>query len=224
MYSRVLERTEGHDIQAFAWPAVVSRHNGNGRQCALPSGKISLVAPNDSGSTGANDSQEEIERRFRDAYNRGAQDGEAAAKRAASDQVTALIDRLGATIVELADSHDLALRQAEPGMVKLAVEIARRILHRELTIDPNAVEGLIRAGIERLNTERVHTVRVHPDLEPAVRKCIERIAEGRQFEITPDPSQAPGTLMFQTEQGDLDASLETQLREIERGLIDGLPQ
>ncbi len=219
MYSRVLERTEGHEIRAFAWPAVVSRHNAGVGGRDLHTRRGSAVAPEE--SSGGH-SEGEIERRVRDAYNRGVQDGDAAGRRAASQEVAALVERLGATIIELTDSHADALRQAETGVVKLAVEIARRILHRELTIDPQSVEGLIRAGIEKLITERVHTIRIHPDFEPAVRKCIERIAEGRQFEIIPDPSQAPGTLLFQTEQGDLDASLETQLREIERGLIDGM--
>ena len=40
--------------------------------------------------------------------------------------------------------------------------------------------------------------------------------------LTPDPSLKPAEVFFETSQGILDASVETQLREIERGLIDKL--
>ena len=40
--------------------------------------------------------------------------------------------------------------------------------------------------------------------------------------LVADPALKPGELFFETSQGTLDASVETQLREIERGLIDKL--
>jgi len=41
-------------------------------------------------------------------------------------------------------------------------------------------------------------------------------------EVVPDASREPGTLIFETERGNLDASVESQLEEIERGLADRL--
>jgi len=40
--------------------------------------------------------------------------------------------------------------------------------------------------------------------------------------LTADASLKPAEVYFETSQGILDASVETQLREIERGLIDKL--
>jgi flagellar biosynthesis/type III secretory pathway protein FliH len=45
---------------------------------------------------------------------------------------------------------------------------------------------------------------------------------GASIEVIPDPSRQPGALVFETERGNLDASIETQLLEIERGLTDRL--
>jgi flagellar biosynthesis/type III secretory pathway protein FliH len=41
-------------------------------------------------------------------------------------------------------------------------------------------------------------------------------------EVIADPSRAVGTVIFETQHGNLDASVESQLQEIERGLADRL--
>jgi flagellar biosynthesis/type III secretory pathway protein FliH len=40
--------------------------------------------------------------------------------------------------------------------------------------------------------------------------------------VIPDATLAPGSVVFETNQGNLDASVESQLQEIERGLADHL--
>ena len=42
------------------------------------------------------------------------------------------------------------------------------------------------------------------------------------LEIAPDGSLTPGSVIFETSRGDLDASVDTQLAEIDRGLTDAL--
>jgi flagellar biosynthesis/type III secretory pathway protein FliH len=44
----------------------------------------------------------------------------------------------------------------------------------------------------------------------------------RQPELVADPALPPGGLVFETSRGDLEASIDNQLREIERGLTDRL--
>jgi flagellar assembly protein FliH len=41
-------------------------------------------------------------------------------------------------------------------------------------------------------------------------------------EVIADASREPGAVVFETERGNLDASVDAQLREIERGLADCL--
>jgi len=55
-----------------------------------------------------------------------------------------------------------------------------------------------------------------------VRRCMEQSGAPKNLILMPDPSLAAGALLFETSQGLLDASVETQLHEIERGLIDRL--
>ena len=47
--------------------------------------------------------------------------------------------------------------------MRLAVAIARRVVRRELTIDPQAITGLVKAALEQLSAGERIRVRVHPE-------------------------------------------------------------
>jgi flagellar assembly protein FliH len=153
-----------------------------------------------------------------EAYQRGLVEGEAAAR----SGVQPILDRLAHSVDALAGLRGRARREAEGDLLRLAIAIARRILHRELSVDSDAVSGLIKVAIEKLQAQEIHRVRVHPDLEAAVRHAIEGLAAGRSVQVMADRGRLPGDVVFETERGSLDASVETQLQEIGRGLADRL--
>ena len=107
-------------------------------------------------------------------------------------------------------------------LLKLSIAIARRVLHRELTLDPESIEGLIRVALEKLESRELCRVRVHPDQESAIRNALERFSNSHKVELIPDPPLQCGDVLFETAHGNLDASIEAQLREIERGFADRL--
>jgi len=162
--------------------------------------------------------EREIERRIEEAYRRGLQEGEAAGARAAAAQVDAVVERLGRSIEELSSLRGRLRRQAESDLIKLATAIARRILRRELSVDPEALAGIAKAALERLGTREACRVRIHPAHAPALARYLE--ASGAKVEIQADRTLDPGSVLFETAVGTLDAGLETQLGEIERGLTD----
>jgi len=163
-----------------------------------------------------------IELRVRQAYESGFREGEAAARQDAASQVREVVEKLAATLVEVAGTRGDAIRRAEADIVRLSIEIARRILHRELSLDTSALEALIRAALEKLRSQEVYRVRVHPDQEQLVRACLRQIGRDPEIEVVSDASQARGGAVFEISRGSLDASVETQLREIEHGLADRL--
>jgi len=158
------------------------------------------------------------EQQLQEAYQRGFREGEAAAQAA----VSAAVERLAHSAESLAALRGRARREAEEDVVKLAAAIARRILHRELSVDPDALAGLIRVALDKLQSQEIHRVKVHPDLEDGVRRALEKFAEGRGIRVVADRGRRPGDVIFETERGSLDASVETQLEEIGRGLTDRL--
>ena len=195
------------------------------RQAGLAS--PSELAPsggrNDEGAPGASwllQMEMEVEQRCRQAHSQGRQEGEAAAQNHAEAQIAGLANRLARTIEEITGLRQRLRHEAEKEIVALSLAIARRILHRELTIEPEAVLGLLKAALERLDIRELHRIRVHPDTALLLGKHLEQIGIPQRVELLADPALERGALVLEAASGSLDASVETQLAEIERGFAD----
>jgi flagellar assembly protein FliH len=164
----------------------------------------------------------EIENRIREAQAAGVKEGEAAGKAKAAVEMQPVMERLARSIEEIAKFRPRLRREAEQDLIRLAMAIARRIIRRELAIDPEALHGLILGALEKLQGQEICRVRVHPSHVAAVTACLKQIAAASPVEVIPDASREVGTVIFETDHGNLDASVESQLREIERGLGDRL--
>ena len=166
--------------------------------------------------------EQESEQRVREARAAGIREGEAAGRSQAAAEIQPVIDRLSRSVEELAHLRPQLRKDAEADMVRLSLAIARRVLRRELSIDPDALHGLVLAALEKLQGQEVSRVKVHPSLAPSVTACLRESRSGRDIEVAPDPSREPGAVIFETSRGNLDASVDSQLQEIERGLTDRL--
>lgn len=162
----------------------------------------------------------ETERRVQEAQAAGRRDGDKSTRQLFEQQLEAELSKLRQLIRELTASGPKLRRQSEQDLVRLSIAIARRILHRELTIDPDALTGIVKAAFERLEHREVHQLRTDPDSEAIVRKAVEDLGLPRNIKITADSTLRPGALILETARGELDASVETQLAEIQRGFID----
>lgn len=170
---------------------------------------------------GADSEQEEarrIESLRQEAFAEGVQAGRAEAE----EQIRPAIEGLAHTMQELAGLRQAVRAETLRDLVHLAVTIASRVIHREVAVDSDALEGLVQGAFLKLQAREIHKARMHPDLERLVKKCLAKSGAPANLVLVADPALRPGELFFETAQGELDVSVETQLREIERGLIDKL--
>jgi flagellar assembly protein FliH len=167
-------------------------------------------------------STSERERIEQEAYQRGFNEGSTTGNQQAKAELQPLMDRLSRTLGELAALRSRIRRDAEQDLLKLSIAIARRVLHRELTLDPESIEGLIKVALEKLQSRELCRVRVHPDQAEAIKASFEQFANSHKIELVSDTSLQCGDVLFETAHGTLDASIESQLREIERGFADRL--
>jgi flagellar assembly protein FliH len=163
----------------------------------------------------------ECDRRVAEARAAAFAEGEAAAAASAGEELRRAAEQAARSLAEIASLRHRLRREAEGDLVRLSLAIARRILHRELAVDPEALRGIVLAALEQLQAQEISRALVHPGQASLVRECLERLAAAR-VEVVPDASLAPGAVVFQTARGNLDASVETQLQEIGRGLADRL--
>src|SRR5579863_9531853 len=155
-----------------------------------------------------------------EARQRGFSEGVAAARSKSEAEVGAALQRLSTTIAGLLQLRQQLKEEAAGELVQLAIAIASRILHRELNVDPDAILGLVRAALTKAQSKEIHRIRLHASHEAPLRRALAQLMPGATIEIAADAGLKPGDVIFETAQGQLDASVSTQLREIERGLAD----
>jgi flagellar assembly protein FliH len=170
----------------------------------------------------ASEIQRESEARVRAAYAQGLAAGEASAQQHSQQKLDPVLSGLNGVILELASLRKRFRAEAEDDTMKLAIAIARRVLYRELSTDPDAILGLVKAAFSKLNARETHRLRVSPSDAAAIQEHRAKLQIPPAIEIVSDGSLTPGSAIFETARGDLDASVETQLAEIDRGLTDVL--
>lgn len=164
----------------------------------------------------------EMARRLEQARREAFAEGVAAGRQEAEQQILPAVQNIARTLAELAGLRDRMREEATDDLVRLATSIAARVIHREVAVDPDALAGLIKAAFSKLQSREISRARVHPSLEALLRKCLELSGAPKHLTLAVDPTVNPGDVVFETSQGVLDASVDTQLREIERGMIDKL--
>lgn len=168
----------------------------------------------------------ELERRHQvalaSARQEGFTQGVQQARLEAANELKAGTDRVAQALADLAATKKRIRQESEVELLKLSMAIARRILYRELMSDPEALHGVVHAALQKLQNREISRVRVFPAGADAIRSALERIGAAPAIEIFPDPTLKSGDLIFETSFGDLDASIDTQLLEIQRGFADRL--
>ncbi len=141
------------------------------------------------------------------------------AREQAAAEVKTSADRLAQTLADLANFKRKLRAEAEMELLNLSLAIARRILYRELSTDSEAMHGVVHAALQKIQKREILKVRAFPAGVDAIRAALQRMGIG-SIEVVGDPSLRTGDLLIDTATGELDASIDTQLQEIQRGFAD----
>jgi len=115
--------------------------------------------------------------------------------------------------------------RVEAEVVKLAVGIARKILHREVQVDPLLLAGVVRVALEKMAAGTSARLRVHPDHVYAWHDFFANQQDhGPVPELLGDATLGIGHCVLETALGTTELTLDAQLAEIERGFFDLLAQ
>jgi flagellar biosynthesis/type III secretory pathway protein FliH len=127
-------------------------------------------------------------------------------------------------LVALAEAQGRWLARAEVEALDLAVEMARRIVGRELRCDPAAAgEGALQA-LRAAGRRRALRVRLHPDTVAHVRERSATLVEataGAALELVADAALAPGDVLVETEAGQVDGRIASRLESFRSALEQG---
>lgn len=154
---------------------------------------------------------------FTKGYAQGEREGQAAAAKRAEAQIT----RLSGTIDEIAALRSGMLHKTERDVVRLAVAMAERVLHRALTVDPDLLLAMARVAIDRLGDSVAATIHLHPDDHRAMTAVRAKRPEAvsAAVAIEPDLTVPRGGCIVRSEFGVIDLGISAQVSELSRALL-----
>jgi len=147
-------------------------------------------------------------------------EGEARAKVWFESQLQELRNNAAAAIEKFAQERREYFLAAEREVVQLACSITRKILHRESSLDPLLLAGIVRVALEQISQATRITVRVNPRQVSDFRMFFARQMQEKAPEVVEDPALEPERCVLHTELGTTEIGPEIQLKEIEQGLLD----
>jgi flagellar biosynthesis/type III secretory pathway protein FliH len=126
---------------------------------------------------------------------------------------------------DFARDREAYFRHVEGEVVALALSIVRKILRRESQVDPLLLGGLVRVALEKMASTHNVKLRVHPSQVSIWQDHFSHHADLPTVpEIVADEAIEGHQCRIESELGEIDLNLETQLKEIEQGLFDLLSQ
>ncbi|MGB0122230.1 MAG: FliH/SctL family protein [Silvibacterium sp.] len=142
-----------------------------------------------------------------------------------STRVSAAAQALTAALKEFTGSRDRYLAQVEQEVVRLALAIAARVLHRETLMDPLLLAGAVRVALGQLADTTEVRLKV-PASEHEMWREMLRLMPNLPLhpEVIAEDTLAAGECLLETHLGSVDLGVRSQLAEIERGFFDLLEQ
>jgi flagellar biosynthesis/type III secretory pathway protein FliH len=161
----------------------------------------------------------------REAFATAYAQGEKAGVEAGTTRSDAMLRRLSDTLRDLEELRRSMIRQTEHQIVQLAIEMARRIVRREVQTDNDLLCAMARVALDRLGDASPATIRLNPEDYHTIVARQGGTWAGSNVNVVADPSVGRGGCMVESAFGFVDASVETQFRVLEQALLaeDGAP-
>jgi flagellar assembly protein FliH len=149
------------------------------------------------------------------AYREGFAQGERAGMEFGQQKIEPIAKAIDSVVQDLLRVRDNMIKKVEGELIHVAFAIATRILHKELSLRPEDVLDVAREALKRTVRGVKMTMRINPvDMEyfQQAGKILPELAKhSEQMVLAPDYEVTRGGVIVETESGEIDATLESQL-------------
>ena len=148
-------------------------------------------------------------------------EGEARARVGYELQLTQIRSSLRDALAGFAEERRTYYQQVEGEVVRLALSIARKVLHRESQLDPLLLAGIVHVALQKIESGTKTTMRVHPQQVSEFRSYFAHHMETQDApEVLEDATVTKDCCVLHTGLGTTEIGINAQLKEIEQGLCD----
>jgi len=154
-------------------------------------------------------------------YRKGFEEG----KREAETSILVLKEVLKQAVEKLEVEKQNFLKRSERQLVEMALAISKKIIRKEVSVDPEIIRKIAREALQRIvnsGSEKI-VMRINPrDWESIMQSHRELLlpnGSGNEIRIEKDERIEPGGCIVETEKGLVNASIEHQLERIGKALL-----
>src|SRR5262249_47965303 len=151
------------------------------------------------------------------AFEQGYSEGERIGKQMGEAMLETICKRYEKSLADLALAHRNLVQEMEVQTVRLAIEIARKIVQRELTMDPDLVVALTAIALKRVAGQQSIVVRVSRHDFERLRTAIATVNSA--VTVKDDADLERGDFLIETGQTHLDSRVSSQIDAISRTLF-----
>ncbi|MEW5945106.1 MAG: FliH/SctL family protein [bacterium] len=151
-------------------------------------------------------------------YKEGYQTGYRKGKESALEEAVNRLNMMGRVIEDLKAYRSEILSGAQNDIIRMAISVAERVLHKEIMTDPKAVVSVVKNALSKVSFKKRFVVQVNPlDLDVLEKESAEiagALDSCESLKFRANPNVEPGGCIVQTESGDVDAQVDRQFQTI----------
>jgi flagellar assembly protein FliH len=155
----------------------------------------------------------------REVFTKGYAQGERAGAEAAAARGDAMVRRLAQTLEELGTLRAGLMHKSERELVRLAVAIATRVIHREISLDRELLLAMARVAVDRLGDVTSATIYLHPEDFAATASARGGAFSTGMVRVMADPAVHRGGCLVESNFGQIDLGIGAQVDEIANALL-----
>jgi flagellar assembly protein FliH len=165
-------------------------------------------------------SEDDLNQRTSDAFNAGLKEGKELAERGLINVFKAL----RASSETIHNLRDKIFRESEDELINLVMLVARKVIIHEISQDRSILAGVVQHALAGLSAREEITVRVNPEdfllVTSGRDELLHKELINERLLLKPDPTVAVGFCLVDTAMGTIDASLDGQMDQIYRSLLE----
>ncbi|MDH7604719.1 MAG: FliH/SctL family protein [Melioribacter sp.] len=173
---------------------------------------------------------ESIQKRIEDAYKKGFNDGQQKLRRDLEKEFSEKLYKKYEEVFNILSAYDQRMEEFETAfeslVINTAYEISKKILQREIEIATLINENL-KAAISKIIGANEVKIRLNPDDLDKLNEYSKNLLNNSSFnkiKFEPDNRIEKGGCLVETEIGNVDARISSQLDELRKKLEESIPK
>ena len=164
--------------------------------------------------------KERSEEKFQEAIKKGYKQGFDEGLKASEEKQQKLLENYTKELEKLSKLREEVFKRSEKGIMNLVLKISKKILNAELSLNPELVRAIVKAGIERAVSPGKMKLRINPQDAKYIQDNLIKITGStevvRNIIVERDETIDRGSCIVTNNYGEIDARIEEQLKEIEK--------